>query len=199
MRLRQVALVARELDPSVKELSEALKIEVAYNDPGVETFGLRNALLPIGDTFLEVISPLRDGTTAGRYLDRRGGDYGYMAIFQTDDLEAERARLDKLGVRIVWEAALEDAATLHLHPRDIGGAIVSLDSMQPPESWRWAGGTGVSTCAAMRSSRSPAPRSNAKTQTARPRAGPPYSHSRASKPTARPASSSIQATSVSCP
>jgi hypothetical protein len=42
-------------------------------------------------------------------------------------------------VRIVWEAALDDAATLHLHPRDVGGAILSLDWMDPPESWRWAG------------------------------------------------------------
>src|SRR5205823_3351253 len=30
-------------------------------------------------------------------------------------------------------------ATLHLHPRDVGGAIVSLDQPRPPESWRWGG------------------------------------------------------------
>jgi hypothetical protein len=28
---------------------------------------------------------------------------------------------------------------VHLHPRDIGGAIVSLDEPRPPESWRWGG------------------------------------------------------------
>ena len=42
-------------------------------------------------------------------------------------------------MRIVWEIALPDVETVHLHPRDIGGAIVSLDEPRPPESWRWGG------------------------------------------------------------
>jgi len=42
-------------------------------------------------------------------------------------------------VRIVWQVELDDIATVHLHPRDLGGAIVSLDQPVPPESWRWGG------------------------------------------------------------
>jgi glyoxalase-like protein len=139
LRLRQVALVARELDPVVAALCDVLDVRVAYRDPGVAVFGLRNALMPLGDSFLEVVSPERAGTTAGRLLERRGGDGGYMVIVQSQAREADRARVASQGVRIVWEAALEDAATLHLHPRDVGGAILSLDWMAPPESWRWAG------------------------------------------------------------
>jgi catechol 2,3-dioxygenase-like lactoylglutathione lyase family enzyme len=139
MRLRQVALVARELEPTVEALCDVLGIEVAFRDPGVEVFGLRNAVMPLGDTFLEVVSPDRPGTTAGRLLERRGGDGGYMVIVQSQDKDADRARALSLGVRIVWETQLEDAGTLHLHPRDVGGAILSLDWMSPPESWRWAG------------------------------------------------------------
>src|SRR5207244_2575055 len=44
-----------------------------------------------------------------------------------------------LGVRIAWQVELDDIATVHLHPRDLGGAIVSLDQPVPPESWRWGG------------------------------------------------------------
>src|SRR2546425_11952165 len=95
--------------------------------------------MPVGATFLEVVSPVREGTTAGRLLDRRGGDGGYMVILQTADLRADRARLAALGVRIVWQVELDDIATVHLHPRDLGGAIVSLDQPVPPESWRWGG------------------------------------------------------------
>src|SRR6185503_10543271 len=58
---------------------------------------------------------------------------------QTANLDADRQRLGSLGVRIVWQIALDDIATIHLHPRDIGGAIVSLDQPRPPDSWRWAG------------------------------------------------------------
>ena len=138
-RIRQVALVARNLDPVVADLCAVFGLEVAFNDPGVAEFGLRNAVMPVGSTFLEVVSPAREGTTAGRLLDKRGGDGGYMVIVQTDDLEAARTRLGALGVRIVWQIALDDIATLHLHPRDVGGAIVSLDQPRPPESWRWGG------------------------------------------------------------
>lgn len=140
MRLRQIALVAHALEPVVDDLCAVLGLEVCFHDPGVETFGLRNALMPLGpDAFLEVISPLRPGTAAGRQLERSGGDGGYMVIVQTDDLAADRARMAALGVRIVWEVTLPDAATIHLHPRDVGGAILSLDAMDPPASWRWAG------------------------------------------------------------
>jgi hypothetical protein len=139
MRLRQVALVARELAPVVDDLRAVLGIDVSYNDPGVRVFGLENAVFPVGDTFLEVVSPVEANTTAGRLLDRRGGDGGYMVILQVDDLARERARIERLGVRIPWDANLDDAATIHLHPKDVGGAILSLDWMSPPESWKWAG------------------------------------------------------------
>ena len=139
MHIRQIALVARGLDPVVADICAVLGIAVGFRDPGVAEFGLRNAVMPVGTTFLEVVSPMRDGTTAGRFLERRGGDGGYMVILQTAALDADRRRLAALGVRIVWEVTLDDIATVHLHPRDIGGAIVSLDQPRPPKSWRWGG------------------------------------------------------------
>ncbi len=139
MRLRQVAFVARELDAVVDDLCSVLGIEVAYRDPGVEAFGLTNAVMPIGDTFLEVVSPVKEDTTAGRLLTRRGGDGGYMVILQTDDLESDRQRVSKLGVRVVFEINQESAQGIHLHPRDVGGAILSLDTPEPAESWPYAG------------------------------------------------------------
>ncbi len=139
MRIRQVALVARELEAAVDALRAVLGIGVGFRDPGVGLFGLENSVMPVGDTFLEVVSPVREDTSAGRFLARRGGDAGYMLILQSDDLAKDRRRVEELGVRIVWETALEDIATIHLHPRDVGGAILSLDEARPPESWRWAG------------------------------------------------------------
>src|SRR5260370_7311967 len=62
-----------------------------------------------------------------------------MAIFQVPDLAAARRRVADLGVRVVWTADLPDMAGTHLHPRDVPGAIVSLDWAAPTQSWRWAG------------------------------------------------------------
>jgi len=139
MHIRQIALVARDLEPTVAALCDALGVDICHRDPGVGEFGLHNALMTIGDTFLEVVSPTRDGTTAGRLLQRRGGDGGYMVIFETDDLPAARARVAAAQVRTVWEIELPDISTIHLHPRDIGAAIVSIDQPTPAGEWRWAG------------------------------------------------------------
>jgi hypothetical protein len=141
LRLRQVVLVAPDLGPAVEEISDALGLSVCFHDPGVAEFGLENALFPVGDQFLEVIAPITEGTTAQRLLDKRGGPGGYMAIFQCDDLDRRRARLPGLGVRTIWQADLDDIRGTHLHPKDVGAAIVSLDEAHPWESWRWAGPT----------------------------------------------------------
>lgn len=139
IRLRQVVLAARDLAATSAALQVALALPEPYADPGVAEFGLANAVFPAGDTFIEIVSPVQEGTTAGRYLDRRGADSGYMAIFQLADLEGARQRLPELGVRVVWQADLPDISGTHLHPRDVPGAIVSLDRPDPPETWHWAG------------------------------------------------------------
>jgi hypothetical protein len=138
MRLRQVVLAARDLDAAVHEAEHALGIEVAFLDPDVGYFGIRNAVLPIGDTFLEIVSPAQPDAPAERWLQRHG-DGGYMLMLQTDDLAADRTRLARLDVRVVWSAELDDIAGAHLHPKDTGGALLSLDQPHPPGSWRWAG------------------------------------------------------------
>jgi hypothetical protein len=138
-RLRQVALVAADCDTTARLLREAFGWPEPFHDPGVGRFGLVNAVFAAGDTFVEVVAPVQAGTTAGRYLERRGTDSGYMAIFQMPDLAEARRRVAAAGVRVVWTADLADIAGTHLHPKDVPGAIVSLDWADPPESWRWAG------------------------------------------------------------
>ena len=140
MRLRQIALVGEDLAARKADIEAVLGLGEPFADPGVGSFGLVNAVWPVGDTFLEVVSPKQDGTTAGRLLEKRGGDGGYMAIFQVDDIGVARQRLKDHGVRVVAEADRKDGVFMsHLHPKDIGGAIVSVDQMTPKERWEWGG------------------------------------------------------------
>lgn len=126
IRMRQICLVARSLAPVVDELRAGLGLEVCHRDPGVGKYGLENALFPVGDGFLEVVAPVREGTTAGRYLERRGGDGGYMVITQCDDLAPRRKRCEALSVRIANEIGYPEYHELQLHPRDVGAAMLSF-------------------------------------------------------------------------
>jgi hypothetical protein len=138
MRIRQIVFAARDLTEGSARLAGLLGLDPPFHDAGVAEFGLENAVFVFGEQFVEIVSPVRDGTTAGRLLERRG-DCGYMLILQTDDLARERARFARLGVRTVFEAEYPDIGAVHLHPKDIGGAIVSVDEPRPAFSWRWGG------------------------------------------------------------
>lgn len=138
MRIRQIVFAARDLNEGSATLAALLDLDPPFRDPGVAEFGLDNAVFVFGDQFIEIVAPMRDGTTAGRLLERRG-DSGYMLILQTDDFARARLGLTEQGVRTVFEAEYPDIRAVHLHPKDIGGAIVSIDEPRPATAWRWGG------------------------------------------------------------
>ena len=127
LRLRQVCLVARELKPVEEHLQEVLGINICFRDPGVGLFGLENALFPIGNQLLEVVAPVKEDTAGGRYLDRRGGDGGYMVITQCDNHAPRRARVDELGIRIAHQFDNEQFLNMQLHPKDTGATFFEID------------------------------------------------------------------------
>mmetsp|Transcript_7907 Transcript_7907/g.10329 ORF Transcript_7907/g.10329 Transcript_7907/m.10329 type:complete len:287 (-) Transcript_7907:2057-2917(-) len=91
-RLRQVAIAVKDYEKCEQELTKVLSSFVTFNDPDIEYFGLRNGLIPIGNTFLEIVSPLEQGeklssSAAGRFL-QRFGDGGYMILVQVANGES---------------------------------------------------------------------------------------------------------------
>jgi predicted enzyme related to lactoylglutathione lyase len=139
VRLRQAVLAAAEIEPIERALTEALGLSEPFRDPGVGMFGLQNAVFALGDCFIEIVSPVQDDTAAGRYIERHGGDCGYMVMFDLEDLDGARERAEAEGVRVVWQIDLPDISGTHLHPADMRGAIVSIDSSRPFGTWRWGG------------------------------------------------------------
>ena len=139
VRLRQAVLAAGELEPLALALQSELGLAEPFRDPGVAEFGLVNAVFALGDCFVEVVCPTTPDAPAARYLARRGADGGYMVMFDLEDLEGARRRAQQAGVRVVWQIDLPDISDSHLHPVDMGGAIVALDRSRPYGSWRWGG------------------------------------------------------------
>ncbi|RAQ99458.1 hypothetical protein DDE82_008233 [Stemphylium lycopersici] len=131
-RLRQIALVANDLESAKRLLTHVLGTQVVFEDPAVGQWGLNNFLVPIGGDFIEVVSPTKPGTTAGRLLEKRG-DGGYMVIMQTEDARKRREHIQANDLaKVVFEHEDEDSVCIQYHPKGIkGGMMPELDSHVP--------------------------------------------------------------------
>jgi hypothetical protein len=127
LRLRQICLVAPRLAPAADAIGAILGLPVCHRDPAVGAYGLENALFVCGHQFLEVVAPIRDGTAAGRFLQRSGGRGGYIAIFDTHDPERRRAHAQALGVRVAHVMQQPGFFGIQLHPADCRATMLEFD------------------------------------------------------------------------
>lgn len=155
LRLRQICLVARELSTPVADLEHILDLHVCHRDPKLARYGLENVILPIADRFVEIVAPIRQDTTAERFLERSDGKGGYMAIFDCDDPVARSEHANSLGVVEVNRMRIEGYLGVQLHPRDCRAAMIEFnhteggDALDGPywpagPDWRNARGSKVS-------------------------------------------------------
>lgn len=148
IHLRQICLVAGDLAAVAKSLEQIFAIKPCYVDQAVKTYGLENTLWPIGTKFLEVVAPIQENTAAGRYLDRRGGDGGYMVITQVptrEEQDAVRARAAENGVRVAHEHDRGTWNLMQLHPGDMRASFFEVEWDERAEltgHWMPAGGGG---------------------------------------------------------
>jgi catechol 2,3-dioxygenase-like lactoylglutathione lyase family enzyme len=146
LRLRQICLVTRELARTEEILANVLGLSVAFRDERTAHYGLQNIVLPLGTSFIEVVAPLKPGTAAGRFLDRHHGRRGYMNIFDCSDVTAVRARVERLGIRILHSREWPRYTNIQLHPRDTGATMFEfhhniggdpLDGYYEPAGEHW--------------------------------------------------------------
>lgn len=146
IRLRQVCIATLTI-ADADEFAEIFGVNIAYRDPMIIDFGLENALLGFGGTFVEFIAPLKEVTTATRFLAKHPGGGGYMVIHDTDEYEAIRARVDQQGVRIAFEGTpglrdpeqnlaeygYDSFCHLQLDPRSVGGTLLEFNQTEGGE------------------------------------------------------------------
>ncbi|MBL4827172.1 MAG: VOC family protein [Spongiibacteraceae bacterium] len=147
IHLRQICLVADKLQPAIDKLSAVFSIPSCYVDPAVGKFGLENTLLAMGSQFIEVVAPIKQGTAAGRFLQRRRGNGGYMVICQVPTIKEQaelRERAVDNKVRIAYESDLGTWNVMQLHPADMGATFFEVDWDQQANmkgNWHPAGGS----------------------------------------------------------
>src|ERR1700712_4315014 len=127
LRLRQICLVAPQLEPDVSDIAGIMGRRVCSRDGNVAKYGLENALLPVDAILLEVVAPLQPGTAAGRFLEKTGGRGGYMAIFCCDDPDGRARQAGDIGVRVANRIDHAPYHGVQLHPRDCRAAFIEFN------------------------------------------------------------------------
>lgn len=125
MRLAHIGIVTADLDRMVKCLQDILGMEV-WAEEVDESRGLRFVFLGKHPA-LEIIQPIREGTTVDRFLQERKGGLHHLA-FRVEDLDRTLHALEARGYRVVdgpRRGALGHRIAF-LHPRDTGYVLIEL-------------------------------------------------------------------------
>ena len=106
---------------------DALGLEVDATEEIVEQ-GVRVAMLPIGETHIELLEPLNENSPVGKFLDKRGPGIHHVAI-KVDDIRSSLAQLKERGARLIDETPRRGAGgclVAFVHPASANGVLLEL-------------------------------------------------------------------------
>jgi methylmalonyl-CoA/ethylmalonyl-CoA epimerase len=130
-RIDHVAVAVESIDAALESYRKAFGLEAREREL-VEAQRTEAALLPIGDSNLELIEPKgNDGLR--RFLDKRGPGLHHIAI-EVEGIEDALALLKSLGVPLIDESPRSGARghkVAFVHPKATGGVLVEL--VEPAE------------------------------------------------------------------
>jgi methylmalonyl-CoA epimerase len=125
-RIDHLGIAVESIDVA-RGFYEALGLFVAHEEK-VEHEGVRVAMIPLGESRVELLEPLSPETTVGRFLAKRGAGLHHVAV-HVDDIEATWAGLHSRGVTIV-SPSIQTGAGGHLyffvHPKSTGGVLLEI-------------------------------------------------------------------------
>jgi methylmalonyl-CoA epimerase len=119
--------IAVESIAAARGFYEALGLRVT-DEETVEHEGVRTAMIPLGESRVELLEPLGPDTAVGRFLSKRGAGLHHVAL-HVDDIESAWAELQSRGVAIV-SPSIQTGAGGHLyffvHPKSTGGVLLEI-------------------------------------------------------------------------
>ena len=126
-RLDHIAIAVPDLARAIRLYAEDLGLTLAGTED-VPTESTSTAFFPIEGTRIELVHPMGGQGPIAKYLDRRGGGLHHVC-FETDDLDADVARLKEKGWTFLSESARPGAhgsRVIFAHPRSCDGVLVEL-------------------------------------------------------------------------
>jgi methylmalonyl-CoA/ethylmalonyl-CoA epimerase len=132
-KIEHVALAVADLDAAVEHYERVWGLEVSHRER-VEDQGVEEAMLPLGESFLQLLGPTGPDTTVGKFVARRGEGLHHIA-YEVDDLEAALAELKGKGVPLIDEVPRRGGRghmVAFVHPKGNHGLLVELIQGERP-------------------------------------------------------------------
>lgn len=106
---------------------EALGLRVTHEET-VEQERVKTAMLPVGESRMELLEPTEEDSPVGKFLTKRGEGLHHVAL-QVEDIEAVMRELKARGVRLISDAVQVGAgghSYFFVHPASAGGVLVEI-------------------------------------------------------------------------
>jgi methylmalonyl-CoA/ethylmalonyl-CoA epimerase len=127
MKINHLGIATKGIDEALKFWSEALGLENVHTEV-VEDQKVRVAMLPIGESRVELLEPMSDDSPISKFLEKRGGGIHHIAV-EVDNIEATLAQLKAKGMRLIDESpriGAEGCLVAFVHPSSANGVLLEL-------------------------------------------------------------------------
>lgn len=125
--LDHVGVAVDDLEAAVALYSEKLGMPVQHRET-VEEQGVEAVLLGVGESHIELLSPLGDETPVGRFLAKKGAGMHHTA-YRCVDVASAIEQCRSHGLRMIDEQprrGIRDSLVAFVHPASTGGVLTEL-------------------------------------------------------------------------
>jgi LAO/AO transport system kinase len=125
-RLDHVGIAVKSIDDALRLFEGQLGMQVASREEVAQEM-VEVAMLPAGDSKLELLEPSAPESTVSRFLEKRGPGLHHVAL-RVPDLKATVERLRSAGARLVNEPRRGADGRLYVfvHPASAAGVLLEL-------------------------------------------------------------------------
>jgi methylmalonyl-CoA/ethylmalonyl-CoA epimerase len=122
-----VAIAVNDLEAAIAYYRDTFGAEVAHREV-VESDGVEEALVKVADSYVQLLTPVRDDSPVAKYLERRGEGLHHVG-YRVDDCAAALAAVKAQGGRVIDEAprpGSRGTTVAFVHPKAAFGTLIEL-------------------------------------------------------------------------
>ncbi|MCI0424703.1 MAG: methylmalonyl-CoA epimerase [Actinobacteria bacterium] len=127
LNLDHVAIAVSDLNAAIEGYADRYHVTPLYREVVAEQ-GVEEAMIPVGGSYVQLITPLHPETPVGRFLSKRGEGLHHVA-YAVSSIEAALEHLSAIGARLIDTTPRvggRGTRIAFVHPADLTGTLVEL-------------------------------------------------------------------------